>query len=514
MKLNLSLLAAALLVSQFVHAQTTDPAKTTEYSSFVAKKPIRVYPYMGDPSNARSNKDVDTSIHFTFRPGTRFFVINKVESGSAILGYIVQAWNYNDYKDSSKSKFYQNYLTSTLPSVESLRTGKADVITKEKDLKNARAVVVKDSITLIAAQKESKNAQAAVQNAAARLINTDYDINNLQGLISNRSADEKKKINQKLDEFLKKLTALKKNQIKKDSLSGSENITLMNAAVSVPALPGSGLELIRSEYIKAQDAANDLSALLTAKQAELQNHKNEQLLAEQRLKTASVIFNSASAQTLKTEKQDYAKLKKQIGEEAGVPLDATTPYANYNELAYVDSWANGWKFFLPASALLSDFSEGIYPYGFKFTWGFLTIPLKLRFDNKNKSTGAPDGRFNFEQNLNFGVTFGAKQQLVNKRDVAFNYLAGVSVVNVPLRDTLSKTGVSLPAGSAQAISISVGCMFQYDKFQIGLFGGKDFTGSSAGKFAYQGKSWLGIAIGVSLFGEGSTTKDPGSQSQK
>lgn len=49
-------------------------------------------------------------------------------------------------------------------------------------------------------------------------------------------------------------------------------------------------------------------------------------------------------------------------------------------------------------------------------------------------------------------------------------------------------------------------MYQYDKFQIGLFTGLDFIDKSAGKnWAYQGKSWLGFAIGFSLFGENKTS---------
>jgi hypothetical protein len=55
-------------------------------------------------------------------------------------------------------------------------------------------------------------------------------------------------------------------------------------------------------------------------------------------------------------------------------------------------------------------------------------------------------------------------------------------------------------------------MFQYNKFQIGLYVGKDFVGENANKFAYQGKPWLGLAIGVSLFGESKTTA--GAQDQK
>jgi hypothetical protein len=45
-------------------------------------------------------------------------------------------------------------------------------------------------------------------------------------------------------------------------------------------------------------------------------------------------------------------------------------------------------------------------------------------------------------------------------------------------------------------------MYQYDKFQVGLFSGLDYIDQSSNViWAYQGKPWVGFAIGVSLFGE-------------
>ena len=137
----------------------------------------------------------------------------------------------------------------------------------------------------------------------------------------------------------------------------------------------------------------------------------------------------------------------------------------------------------------------IHPSSESFTWGFLTLPLKLRFDNDK------GGRFNFEQNLNFGLTFGGKHQYVSKNDISFNYLAGISVVNVPLNNAMTGSEATSTAG----FSFSLGGMFQIDKFQIGAYIGKDFAGDHANQFVYQGKTWLGIAIGISLFGEGKTT---------
>jgi hypothetical protein len=97
-----------------------------------------------------------------------------------------------------------------------------------------------------------------------------------------------------------------------------------------------------------------------------------------------------------------------------------------------------------------------------------------------------------------------KHQMARTSDISWNYLAGISVVTVPLQNASTATTPPTPATSTAALSISGGVMFQYDKFQIGVFLGTDLAGSNANQFAYQSRQWIGIAIGLSLFGEGQT----------
>ncbi|MDQ0636779.1 hypothetical protein QF042_000344 [Pedobacter sp. W3I1] len=160
----------------------------------------------------------------------------------------------------------------------------------------------------------------------------------------------------------------------------------------------------------------------------------------------------------------------------------------YKNLAYVDSWGNDMQFFIP----LKDFNgkcESIYPHKRGFTWGFLTLPIKARFGNSK----AP---FTFEEKINFGISAGVKWQHVNTVYSASNLLGGISVGSVKVDKD----------NSASAISLSVGYMYQYDKFQIGLFTGLDFIDKSGTvNWGYQGKPWLGFAIGFSLFGENKTS---------
>jgi len=88
-------------------------------------------------------------------------------------------------------------------------------------------------------------------------------------------------------------------------------------------------------------------------------------------------------------------------------------------------------------------------------------------------------------------------------------LGGLSVVNVPLNN--ASTAPAGTATSTAAVSLSGGVMFQYAKFQMGVFIGWDFAGDHAYQFSYQGKPWLGFAIGLSLFGASQTTATAQSQ---
>ncbi|SDG04415.1 hypothetical protein SAMN05421827_10324 [Pedobacter terrae] len=189
---------------------------------------------------------------------------------------------------------------------------------------------------------------------------------------------------------------------------------------------------------------------------------------------------------LNASSNEYYKMSKaQLGIENTGNTDILNKFKN---LAYVDLWANNTQFFIS----LKDFNnkcEPIYPHKRGFTWGFLTLPIKARFGNKK----AP---FTFEEKINFGISAGVKWQHVNTVYSASNLLGGISVGGVKLDKD----------NSAAAISLSAGYMYQYDKFQIGIFTGLDFIDKSRGiDWGYQGKPWLGFAIGFSLFGESKTS---------
>ncbi len=204
-----------------------------------------------------------------------------------------------------------------------------------------------------------------------------------------------------------------------------------------------------------------------------------------------MVFNS-----INVDSNAYKILKSDIGIKSATIKNETLSKFKYKDLAYIDSWANNMQFFIS----LKDFNdkcESIYPHKRGFTWGFLTLPIKARFGNSK----AP---FTFEEKINFGISAGLRWQHVNRVYSASNLLGGVSVGGVKIDKD----------NSASALSFSAGYMYQYDVFQIGIFTGVDFIDKSAGvSWGYQGKPWVGFAIGFSLFGENKTTV-AGEQSQK
>ena len=55
-----------------------------------------------------------------------------------------------------------------------------------------------------------------------------------------------------------------------------------------------------------------------------------------------------------------------------------------------------------------------------------------------------------------------------------------------------------------ALSLHGGFLYQFETFQVGLFVGADFVPGTIGRnWMHQGRPWVGLAIGVSLFSKNS-----------
>ena len=173
---------------------------------------------------------------------------------------------------------------------------------------------------------------------------------------------------------------------------------------------------------------------------------------------------------------------------------------NYLDPEYIGEWAGNRSFIMP----LTSFNQQTQAYFGKsntFNWGVMTLPVKLRFGNSSERF------FNFEEKINLGFSAGIKRQFQNRKDVSINYLGGVGIASAKTDSVSLKQGFYDSKHLSEiAFSFNFGVLYQYETFQIGVFIGKDYFSSVLGRqWRYQGKTWLGFAIGVSLFAKPTAT---------
>jgi hypothetical protein len=172
--------------------------------------------------------------------------------------------------------------------------------------------------------------------------------------------------------------------------------------------------------------------------------------------------------------------------------------------SFIGPWADGLSFLLPLSSLNSMTAE-YFGKGMAFTWGAMTLPLKLRFKHKESIYGG------YEEKLNLGLNVGLKMQIPGRVQRSLNIVSALGVGNVRTDSISMKPGYYISDRiSASAVSFDIGCLFESDAFQVGIFLGKDYLpGPLSKQWRYQGKTWLGIAIGVSLFNKSKATSESG-----
>ncbi len=491
---KLLILVPAVLLAHFCSAQSVTSPTVTLHGSYIATGDVSVNPYL-----EKAAKPTDSSIHFRIKKGTKFYVNQQITVGNTITGYVVTIWDFNDI-DTAHENFYAGLRQAQkgrIPATDSTLTAK--LATKKQVIKtNAAdsAAAAKKADTL---KVNLASAQKMVSSASTKLLTTALKVNAEKTLIPKPVGNSPKPVAK--PEVTNFVDA--QNQLKLGDAAPPTKANLIGAVLKLSVIPDTALANSKAEYVAFKKQYDDLKNELDKATQEV-DAKTKTLSALrsdlQQTKAAAV---AAQTNTPLVDPNIYKRTKEQSGEKADTPADPSSPYAAFADLEYVNSWANGWSFFMSAQ----DFSANavvIYPKSYTFTWGFLTLPIKMRFDNSLSG-----GRFNFEQNLNFGLTAGIKQQLQRIDDVSLNYLGGLSVVNVPLNN--ASTAPAGTATSTAAVSLSGGVMFQYAKFQMGVFLGWDFAGDHAYQFSYQGRPWLGFAIGLSLFGASQTTATAQSQ---
>lgn len=122
----------------------------------------------------------------------------------------------------------------------------------------------------------------------------------------------------------------------------------------------------------------------------------------------------------------------------------------------------------------------------------LTIPIKYRFN-------APDNKTPFSLNASISYAFGYKIR-VNNNPYKDNFIrllplvAGFSTDTYLARDSIKVAGYK--GETSVALNLAVGATYEVgDRFNVGLFLGKDRMFANQKDWIYQNRTWLGFGLG-------------------
>src|SRR5690606_22883222 len=140
---------------------------------------------------------------------------------------------------------------------------------------------------------------------------------------------------------------------------------------------------------------------------------------------------------------------------------------------HVDKRANG-KYY---EMKISDFDAKTRSYYGKlnsFTWGFTIVPIKLRFGSDNRD-------FEYSEGFSLGVNAGYEYSFAGVKAQSISFLGGVAISTVSI-DHKTTNGY-LDLGETRVVGAftpSIGIVYTYEKFQVGVFSGIDFIGGELG----------------------------------
>lgn len=164
---------------------------------------------------------------------------------------------------------------------------------------------------------------------------------------------------------------------------------------------------------------------------------------------------------------------------------------------YITKETNGKYFIID----LDDFNKKTSEYygtNHSFTWGFSMLPIKLRFGGKNRNFEYEKG---FSLGINAGYDYQFKSRIKQSIDVLFGI--GISTVAISPESVSNYIDKSTTTG---AFSPSLGIVYSYESFQIGVFSGYDIIPGELGKkWVFRNKPWLGLGLGFIIFQKNKAT---------
>lgn len=167
------------------------------------------------------------------------------------------------------------------------------------------------------------------------------------------------------------------------------------------------------------------------------------------------------------------------------------------EYRYISGYTNG-KYFLID---LEDFNKKTSEYygsSKSFVWGFSTLPIKIRFAGNNRS-------FQYETEFNLGINVGFERHIKSRVKQSIALLGGVGFSAIDISSETANNYTGEPT-TVSAFTPSLGLVYSYESFQLGLFTGLDIIpGEHRKSWNYTNKPWLGVGLGFTIFQNNKTT---------
>ncbi len=177
--------------------------------------------------------------------------------------------------------------------------------------------------------------------------------------------------------------------------------------------------------------------------------------------------------------------------------------ATYSALNTLDKDSRNYKtdqkYFVVSLSYISSYANQYIGHGVDISAGVISLPLKLRLK---------DGDFN--GSISIAGAGGIKWRASPYRNDRYhNILVGLGLSNLTIDSSNITKNKNNIVSNLTGLTMITGYVYQSGKIQMGVFLGWDFlTRSNQEKFGwvYQGKPWVSLGIGVSIFGDGNNNK--------
>ena len=189
------------------------------------------------------------------------------------------------------------------------------------------------------------------------------------------------------------------------------------------------------------------------------------------------------------------KFWKYTGNEQSETVAKNTDGGNEN-YKYISEETNNRYFIMD----LVDFNNKTTEYfgtNHSFVWGFSLLPIKLRFSDENRP-------FNYETGFSLGTNAGYEYQIPGRSKKSLGVLIGVGISTVALTPETVNDYIDKDI-TVGAFTPSLGLIFSYENFQIGVFSGYDIIPGELGRnWQYSNSPWLGLGLGFTIFQKNKT----------